>query len=290
MAREDDVRRIGPGGRAKGLADDQIRALVARYDERQQATPEQGVAALFGRDGERPTPPRPSLADQMRDRPMLDRFVRPIPENLTDPETGNAVPVNSSPGLIQFASPTGINLPGAVRQIPGVLAKGLGISKARAGANLEAVAQAANNLPVSTQKFGDALLRAGELKDASAYTPRAVTNLLRRSTTPGAADMTFKEGRDVYSIISRLSADEFNKLSGPMKRQVALIAKGMNEALTDTAGSVGKADQYASGMREFARAAKAAKVGKWAAATGGGAAAGYVGLGGLNNLINGGRP
>lgn len=34
MAREDDIRRIVAGGRAKGLHDDQIRALVARYDAR----------------------------------------------------------------------------------------------------------------------------------------------------------------------------------------------------------------------------------------------------------------
>lgn len=37
MAREDDVRKIVAGGRAKGLSDDQIRALVQRYDARQQA-------------------------------------------------------------------------------------------------------------------------------------------------------------------------------------------------------------------------------------------------------------
>lgn len=39
MPREDDVRRIVSGGRARGLSDDQIRALVARYDQRQASTP-----------------------------------------------------------------------------------------------------------------------------------------------------------------------------------------------------------------------------------------------------------
>lgn len=36
MAREDDIRKIVSGARARGLGDDQIRALVARYDARQQ--------------------------------------------------------------------------------------------------------------------------------------------------------------------------------------------------------------------------------------------------------------
>lgn len=43
-----DVRRIVAGGRARGLSDDQIRALVARYDQRQQsaaATPSQPSSA-----------------------------------------------------------------------------------------------------------------------------------------------------------------------------------------------------------------------------------------------------
>lgn len=35
MAREDDIRKIVSGARARGLDDDQIRALVARYDARQ---------------------------------------------------------------------------------------------------------------------------------------------------------------------------------------------------------------------------------------------------------------
>lgn len=38
MPREDDVRRIVQGGRTRGLSDDQIRSLVARYDERQAET------------------------------------------------------------------------------------------------------------------------------------------------------------------------------------------------------------------------------------------------------------
>jgi hypothetical protein len=39
MPREDDIRKIVTGARAKGLGDDQIRALVARYDERQAEPP-----------------------------------------------------------------------------------------------------------------------------------------------------------------------------------------------------------------------------------------------------------
>lgn len=46
MAREDDIRKIVAGGRSRGLSDDQIRALVARYDERTaDVTPPQAPAA-----------------------------------------------------------------------------------------------------------------------------------------------------------------------------------------------------------------------------------------------------
>lgn len=39
MPRQDDVRKIVLGGRARGLSDDQIRGLVQRYDARQTAAP-----------------------------------------------------------------------------------------------------------------------------------------------------------------------------------------------------------------------------------------------------------
>jgi hypothetical protein len=45
MPREDDVRKIVAGARAKGLGDDQIRALVARYDARQATEPATPTAA-----------------------------------------------------------------------------------------------------------------------------------------------------------------------------------------------------------------------------------------------------
>jgi hypothetical protein len=45
MPREDDIRKIVTGARAKGLGDDQIRALVARYDARQAPEPATPTAA-----------------------------------------------------------------------------------------------------------------------------------------------------------------------------------------------------------------------------------------------------
>lgn len=45
MPRADDVRRIVSGGRQRGLSDDQIRALVARYDQRQAPEPAQAPAS-----------------------------------------------------------------------------------------------------------------------------------------------------------------------------------------------------------------------------------------------------
>ena len=68
--RVSDVTRIVQGGRARGLSDDQIRALVARYDERQQDTAppapmprtrDQAVADATGFVRGRPEAPRELL-------------------------------------------------------------------------------------------------------------------------------------------------------------------------------------------------------------------------------------
>ncbi|MPZ20126.1 MAG: hypothetical protein GEV06_19745 [Luteitalea sp.] len=71
MPREDDIRRIVSGARAKGLGDDQIRALVARYDERQQPTqlPADATAGMMPQStmaGD-PQPAEPTTGDNIRD-------------------------------------------------------------------------------------------------------------------------------------------------------------------------------------------------------------------------------
>lgn len=74
------------------------------------------------------------------------------------------------------------------------------------------------------------------------------------------APLTFEEARDYASTISKLSANEFGKLAPVVQREVGAMRQALQTALTEAAGTVGKAGEYASGMKEYARAAKASKL------------------------------
>jgi hypothetical protein len=172
-------------------------------------------------------------------------------------------------------------------KVPGVLARGLGISQARAGANIQAAAQAAEGAPVGVEGVGREGLRALELQASGGSMPRAASQLMRRITDPGAGDLTFEEARDFYSNLSRLSANEFGRLNPTMQRQIGAMRQALHEALVESAGTVGEGERYASGVREYARAGKAADYGKRAAkAAGIGLSADYI-LRRISNAISG---
>lgn len=174
-----------------------------------------------------------------------------------------------------------------VAKAPGVLARGLGISKARAGENIQAVAQAAQGAPVGVEGVGREGLRALELQATGGRMPRAATQLMRRITDPNAGNLTFDEARDFYSNLSRLSANEFNTLNPTMQRQLGAMRQALHEALVESAETVGKGQQYAAGVKEYARAGKAADYGKRAAkAAGVGLSADYI-LRRIGNAISG---
>lgn len=150
----------------------------------------------------------------------------------------------------------------ALRQVPGIMegAKRLGgISKARAGANIQAAEQAAGGVPINPEGVGTAGLRAMELKEAGGRLPQVVSKLMQRITSPDAPDLTFAEARDFYSNLSRLSTNEFGSLNPTMQRQIGLMKEALHESLVQAAGTVGKGEQYAKGISEYAKAGQAAK-------------------------------
>lgn len=132
-----------------------------------------------------------------------------------------------------------------------------GISKIRAGGNIQAATQAAGAVPLNTEGVGQSGLRAMELQEAGGRMPRVVSMLMRRVTDPDQPDLTFAEARDYYSNLSRLSANEFGSLNPTMQRQVGAMRQALHEALTSAADTVGAGDQYASGMSEYAKAGRA---------------------------------
>lgn len=168
-------------------------------------------------------------------------------------------------------------LPLVARKLPGAAARVLGISKIRGGQNIEAATQAARAVPLNVEKVGQEGLRAIELQQAGASMPRAASQFMQRITHPAKTDLTFGEARDFYSNISRLSAKETSNLNPVMRRQIVAMREALHDALVEGADTVGKGEQYASGMKEYARSAKAVTLAKRAAkATGIGLTADYL--------------
>lgn len=162
---------------------------------------------------------------------------------------------------------------------PGMVARGLGISAKRAGQNFSEVAQAANQVPVNLERVRPAVDSANALAEAGAQRPKVVTKLVKRFQNPDA--MNYEEGRRFYQNVSSLSAKDSAKANAAMHRQISEIKKVLNEALTESAESVGKGDQYTAAMREYRRAMQARKLGENAVKYGVPA----LGLGALGNYL-----
>jgi polyhydroxyalkanoate synthesis regulator phasin len=188
---------------------------------------------------------------------------------------------NPGSTLLSAAIPVGL------KHVPGLVARGLGISGARAAQNIQGATQAAKGAVVNTEKAGQAGLRAIDLQATGGRMPRVVQQFMQRVTTPGKGDLTFEEARDFYSNISRLSANEYNALNPTMQRQVGAMRQALHEALVESAETVGKGGQYAKGISEYARSARAAEAGRKVAKYGVGAAGlGVAGHYGLEKVID----
>lgn len=108
----------------------------------------------------------------------------------------------------------------------------------------------------------------------------AVRKILNRMTDPNKAAMTYEEARDFASNISRLSANEYQRLTPVVAREVANLRVALNEANAQAARQAGKMDEYRAAMREYAQAMRlreaisktirvAKKAAPWATAAGG---------------------
>jgi hypothetical protein len=129
-------------------------------------------------------------------------------------------------------------------------------SKARAGANFEQVMGAAQDIPIDTAKVGNAALRIYQLSERGGTMPKVVRDFVKRATDPAKGDITYKEARDFYHNISRLSADEYNRLSPVMKSHINKLRGALNESLEGAAKQGGKLPEYRGAMREYRQASQ----------------------------------
>jgi hypothetical protein len=127
-------------------------------------------------------------------------------------------------------------------------------SAARAGEKFQDVMSAAKNIPIDVADVGDAALRIQQLADRGGSMPMAVRKILLRMTDPKKAGMVYEESRDFASNISRLSADEYKRMTPVVAREVAKLSASLNKANAVAAQAAGKGAEYKAAMREYARA------------------------------------
>ena len=183
------------------------------------------------------------------------------------PDSGAGIVGRVAGEAALWGAPVGKGMQLAARVMP---------TRAKAGLKFQEVMRAVGDKSVDIARPGDAALRITELAERGSAMPKVVRDFLRRSTDPGKGDITYKEARDFYSNISRLSADEMKRLSPVIKRELGGLRESLKEALAKTAASGGKERVYRSAMREYAVASKLrelAEKGVKIAATGLGAGA-----------------
>jgi len=174
------------------------------------------------------------------------------------------------------------------RKAPGVIAKGLGISKARAGANMGAALEAAKDVTVPLSEATQAA--ALRSRDLAGTGNKVVNQLLDRLTNPKVTqyrggDLLAKETQDFITKLGDLSAKDAQGTSKAAMRELVRLTQGMRSDLTTALGPAGTADQYARGVAEYARAAKAGKAAKWVAGASGVTGAAAAGIGWLRRAL-----
>lgn len=129
-------------------------------------------------------------------------------------------------------------------------------SSTRAGARFQEVMGATKNVPVNINDPGSVALRIQQLAERGATMPKVARDFLKRVTDPAKPPMVYEEARDFYHNISRLSADEFKRLTPVMKREVGNLRTALNRSIEGAAQQAGKLSEYQSAMREYARRAQ----------------------------------
>lgn len=218
----------GSGAGAVDLVQGAASAITGQLNSKLRSD-DAAATALAMPQGARPIPQKPMLPDVAK------------PQNISG-TIGSALPV-----MAEMALPGGA--PKALQ-----VAKDALPSAARAGEKFTRVASAAKDIPIETKEVGDAALRIYQLSERGGSMPKAVRDLLKRVTDPAKAAMNYPESRDFASNISRLSADEMQRLTPVMKREVAQLSAALNKANADAAKLAGKGAEYKEAMREYAKA------------------------------------
>jgi hypothetical protein len=151
----------------------------------------------------------------------------------------------------------------ALTKVPGVVARGLGISKVRGGANMQEALEAGKDLRVPLNEGSqEAALRARELVGSR---NAELNGFFDRLTNPKVTqyrgdDLAVREAQDFVTKFSAMSMEDAAKLPPVARREMTKLAVELRSALTDTLDTVGKGGQYEAGVKEFRRSMRAAEL------------------------------
>ena len=125
----------------------------------------------------------------------------------------------------------------------------------KAGAALGELRASIGAHTVDVSDVGTTALRMRQLNQLTKATiPAPVRGFLARIADAEKGPLTFSEARDIYTSATKLSAQDYTRLSGPMKANMAEFTKKLGEALNETAGRAGKAEQLQEAMKGYSRA------------------------------------
>ncbi len=152
--------------------------------------------------------------------------------------------------------------------------------RSRAVAKFNSIAGDVGNAPVQMNKTAPAIENFHDYERTGGQ-GNPVVNKLVRETTPDKPPLTFPEGRNFYTNISRETARPpflrrmMEEPSAPdMRRNLGPVREGLNSDLTDTVQrETGRGEDYTSAGKEYANNAKLRRMGLIGARAAGGVAA-----------------
>lgn len=129
------------------------------------------------------------------------------------------------------------------------------LMKEDAGALFASIGSDANKVPVSLDNSSDAALKLMDWQKKTQLGP-TLNKFLNRITNPKLGPLTYEEGRDFYSLLGNMSADEKLKMAAPIKYQLQTLVSGLKQDIGASAETVGRGADYYKAMGDYAKAAR----------------------------------
>lgn len=157
----------------------------------------------------------------------------------------------------------------------------------RAGAALNDVRANAGKIPINVDKIRGIVGDLVQNDSTGGQLPPVARKFANRIAETGANNpLTYSEAKDFQSNISNLSTNEKMSMNSNTKRLVGELNAQLKGVLQDAADVVGKGDTFASAMKEYHQAMKAAGWGDAAIEHGWKVALGALGLGGAKMILD----